>query len=86
MESASPVPTTRAPSVKTLLSLWARAIRAEKTSWHSAARTPLTLLAEIATPIPVPHIIIQIKLFSPSYDRSDQGNPPNVEKNAKIAP
>ena len=44
----------RPPSVMTFKSLWAFAILALSTSLQAAARTPLTLFAATAMPIPVP--------------------------------
>ena len=46
--------TNFAPRVSTLASLCSRALRAAASSTHRAARTPGTLLAAMAEPIPAP--------------------------------
>ena len=52
--TATTFPINRAPKHTTLALLCWRARRAELTSCTTAARTPRTLLAAMAIPIPVP--------------------------------
>ena len=52
--SARPGPITRAPRQRIFASLWERVASAENASPTTAARMPLTLLAAILIPMPVP--------------------------------
>lgn len=53
---ASSIPITLAPRQRTCESLLSTDLSTLKLSWAVTARMPLTLLAEMATPRPVPHI------------------------------
>ena len=55
ISKAKPSPMTLCPIANIFVSLCALVAFALKTSWTKAQRIPLTLLAVIETPIPVPH-------------------------------
>ena len=60
MSQASTGARIRAPRARTLALLCWRARRAVYSSWHNAALTPWTLLAEICSPCPDPPITMPI--------------------------